>query len=29
VRIFVTGEEGGALPSELEVVAAMRTAVGL
>jgi shikimate dehydrogenase len=29
VRIFVTGEEGGALPSELEVIAAMRAAVGL
>jgi shikimate dehydrogenase len=29
VRIFVTGEEGGALPNELQVVAAMREAVGL
>jgi Shikimate 5-dehydrogenase len=29
VRIFVTGAEGGALEREAEVVAAMRTAVGL
>lgn len=29
VRIFVTGEEGGALPHEHDVVAAMRAAVGL
>lgn len=29
VRIFVTGEEGGALPREAEVVAAMRASVGL
>jgi len=29
VRIFVTGEEGGALPNELHVIAAMREAVGL
>jgi shikimate dehydrogenase len=29
VRIFVTGTEGGALPRELEVIAAMRAAVGL
>ena len=29
VRIFVTGEEGGALPREAEVVAAMRGSVGL
>ena len=29
VRIFVTGEEGGALPEEAAVVAAMRSAVGL
>jgi shikimate dehydrogenase len=29
VRIFVTSEEGGALPRELEVVAAMRASVGL
>ncbi len=29
VRIFVTGEEGGALPKELEVIAAMQAAVGL
>jgi len=29
VRIFVTGLEGGELPHELEVVAAMRASVGL
>jgi len=29
VRIFVTGEQDGALPREAEVVAAMRAAVGL
>jgi shikimate dehydrogenase len=29
VRIFVTGEEGGALPRETEVIAAMRSSVGL
>ena len=29
VRIFVTGEEGGALPEEARVVQAMREAVGL
>jgi shikimate dehydrogenase len=29
VRIFVTGEEGGALPNALHVIAAMREAVGL
>lgn len=29
VRIFVTGEEGGVLPREAEVVAAMRASVGL
>jgi shikimate dehydrogenase len=29
VRIFVTGEEDGALPNELHVVAAMRESVGL
>ena len=29
VRIFVTGEEGGELPLELEVIAAMRASVGL
>jgi shikimate dehydrogenase len=29
VRIFVTGTEGGELPRELEVVAAMRASVGL
>lgn len=28
VRIFVTGDEGGALPNELHVIAAMREAVG-
>jgi shikimate dehydrogenase len=29
VRIFVTGEEGGTLPREDEVVAAMRSALAL
>ncbi|MEO6116237.1 MAG: shikimate dehydrogenase [Pseudolysinimonas sp.] len=29
VRIFVTGAEGGALPNELQVIAAMRESVGL
>ena len=29
VRIFVTGEENGVLPRELQVIAAMRAAVGL
>ncbi len=29
VRIFVTGDEAGDLPRETEVVAAMRSAVGL
>ena len=29
VRIFVTGEEGGVLPNELQVIAAMRESVGL
>ena len=29
VRIFVTGDERGALPRELEVIAAMRASVGL
>jgi shikimate dehydrogenase len=29
VRIFVTGEEDGELPHEDDVVAAMRSAVGL
>jgi shikimate dehydrogenase len=29
VRIFVTGEEGGVLPNELPVIAAMRESVGL
>lgn len=29
VRVFVTGEQGGELPNELEVIAAMRESVGL